>query len=170
MMTSPTQRGASLLAHKAWSNGPQRDAAQPLENPVRCHEVKSTALRCLIVDDKDHFLQAASAILERDGITISGLASTSTEALWHVGELRPDVALIDIALGQESGFELVRRLAEAFTEHPTMILISTYDEEDVADMVAASPAHAFVPKTALSGAVIREIHRRRRLRNNPRVP
>jgi len=116
------------------------------------------ALRCLIVDDSSHFLTAARALLEREGIAVVGVASTSAEALRRAEELRPDVALLDVDLGNESGFELARRLAsETSLEPSSVILISTYAEEDFADLIAASPAAGFLSKSNLSARAIREI-------------
>jgi DNA-binding NarL/FixJ family response regulator len=112
-------------------------------------------LRCLIVDDNRRFLDAARGLLEREGITVVGVASTSAEALDQVQEWRPDVTLVDIDLGKESGFELVRRLADLAPLR--MILISTHAEQDYADLIAASPAIGFVPKSALSAAAIRAL-------------
>lgn len=150
----------SMSRHRAhW------DAREPLEHRTHCHDARGTAIRCLIVDDNDHFLQFASDLLEREGIAITGVASTSTEALRQVDELRPDVTLVDIALGEESGFDLAQQLTAATsTEQTTVILMSTSscDEEDVADMIAAGPAAAFLPKIDISGRVIREIYRQRR--------
>ena len=68
------------------------------------------ALRCLIVDDNEPFLDAARTLLEREGLTIAGVASTSADALREAGSLQPDVVLVDVSLGEESGFELARRL------------------------------------------------------------
>src|SRR5215211_8683719 len=67
-------------------------------------------LRCLIVDDNLHFLEADRGVLEREGVTVVGVASTSSQAVQQTNELQPDVALLDIDLGGESGFELARRL------------------------------------------------------------
>jgi CheY-like chemotaxis protein len=67
-------------------------------------------MRCLIVDDSPHFLDAARGLLERQGFTVIGVASTSAEALQRAQELHPDVTLVDIDLGGESGLELARRL------------------------------------------------------------
>jgi CheY-like chemotaxis protein len=67
-------------------------------------------LRCLIIDDSPRFLDAARGLLERQGVTVVGVASTSAEALQRVEELRPDVTLLDIDLGGESGLDLARRL------------------------------------------------------------
>jgi DNA-binding NarL/FixJ family response regulator len=112
-------------------------------------------LRCLIVDDNRRFLDAARGLLEREGLAVVGVASTSAEALHQVEELRPDVTLVDIDLGGESGFELVRRLADLSPLR--MILVSTHAEQDYADLIAASPAIGFVPKSGLSAAAIRAL-------------
>jgi DNA-binding NarL/FixJ family response regulator len=115
-------------------------------------------LRCLIVDDSSYFLTAARALLEREGVAVVGVASTSAEAIRRAEELRPDVALLDVDLGNESGFELARRLAsETSLEPSSVILISTYAEEDLVDLIAASPAAGFLSKSHLSARAIREI-------------
>jgi DNA-binding NarL/FixJ family response regulator len=112
-------------------------------------------LRCLIVDDNRRFLDAARGLLEREGVAVVGVASTSAEALRQVQELQPDVTLVDIDLGGESGFELVRRLADLAPLR--MILVSTHAEQDYADLIAASPAIGFVPKSGLSAAAIQAL-------------
>jgi DNA-binding NarL/FixJ family response regulator len=115
-------------------------------------------LRCLIVDDSARFLDAARGLLERQGIAVVGVASTSAEALRQIEELRPDVALVDIDLGSESGFELVRRLNRNAGPAPLrMILTSTHAEQDYADLITASPAVGFVSKSALSAAAILDL-------------
>src|ERR1700682_6137648 len=87
-------------------------------------------IRLLIVDDNAHFLEAARRLLEREGITVVGVASTTLDALRRAEELRPDVTLVDIELGQESGFDLARRLTEGTaTQRPPVILISAYPEQ-----------------------------------------
>jgi len=112
-------------------------------------------LRCLIVDDSPRFLDAARGLLERQGVTVVGVASTSAEALQRAGELRPDVTLLDIDLGGESGLELARRLhGLAGHARAPVILISTHAEQDYAELIAASPAIGFLSKTALSANAI----------------
>jgi CheY-like chemotaxis protein len=68
-------------------------------------------LGVLIVDDNWLFLEAARDRLEREGLRVVGVAASSAEALRRVEELRPEVVLVDLMLGSESGFELARRLA-----------------------------------------------------------
>jgi DNA-binding NarL/FixJ family response regulator len=113
-------------------------------------------LRCLIIDDSARFLDAARGLLERQGIAVVGVASNSAEALQRVEELRPDVTLLDIDLGGESGLELARRLHGQADQAP-VILISMHTEEDYAELIAATPAVGFLAKNALSGDAIREL-------------
>jgi DNA-binding NarL/FixJ family response regulator len=115
-------------------------------------------LRCLIVDDSPRFLAAARGLLERQGVAVVGVASSSAEALQRAEQLRPDVTLLDIDLGGESGLELARRLhGQAGRSPAPVILISTHAEQDYAELIAASPAIGFLPKTALSADAIRDL-------------
>ena len=70
------------------------------------------SIRYLIVDDNVRFLAAARASLERQGEQVAGIATTTDEALQQTEALRPDVVLVDISLGDESGFELTRQLVD----------------------------------------------------------
>jgi CheY-like chemotaxis protein len=116
------------------------------------------ALRCLIVDDNSGFLQAARALLEREGLQIVGVASTGAEALRCAAELHPDVTLVDVDLGGESGFELARRLVDEHSLDPGhLILISAHAEDDLADLIEASPAIGFLGKPAVSAEAIERL-------------
>ena len=111
-------------------------------------------MRCLLVDDNRTFLEAARSLLGRQGMTVAGVASSIAEALRKASELQPDVAVVDIGLGSESGFDLARRLTTAGI---TVIMISTSAEADYADMVAESQAAGFLPKAELSATEILRI-------------
>jgi two-component system, NarL family, nitrate/nitrite response regulator NarL len=113
-------------------------------------------LRCVIVDDDEPFVEAARDVLERDGVTVAGAASGCAAAVQCAEALRPDVVLIDIRLGEESGFDVARRLADN-EQAAALILTSTYAEADYEDLIAENPAAGFVPKAQLSGAAIRRV-------------
>jgi CheY-like chemotaxis protein len=116
------------------------------------------AFRVLIVDDNQAFLDAARVLLEREGVDVAGVASTIAEALSREADLQPEVVLVDITLGAESGFELVRRLRENGRGGSfKLILVSTYAQADFADLIAASHAHGFLPKSELSAEAIRRV-------------
>jgi DNA-binding NarL/FixJ family response regulator len=115
-------------------------------------------LGVLIVDDNWLFVEAARDCLEREGLRVVGVAATLAEALRRAEELRPEVVLVDVMLGRESGFELARRLAVRHRDGgPAVILISTYSAADFAGPIAESPAAGFLPKQELSADAIRRI-------------
>jgi DNA-binding NarL/FixJ family response regulator len=121
--------------------------AQPLSTPITC----------LIVDDSPEFLEAARQLLSDDGVTVVGFAATADEAVGETLALSPDVALVDIDLGTESGFDVAHRLAGLPHGGPPVILISAESGAELAELVDASGALGFVSKTDLSGDAIRTL-------------
>jgi DNA-binding NarL/FixJ family response regulator len=114
--------------------------------------------RCLLVDDSDAFLASASRLLATQGVTVAGQARCAAEAVRLAVESRPDVALVDVDLGEERGLDVAVELATA-SPATYVILISTYPEEELADLVASSPAIGFLSKTALGADAIAELIR-----------
>jgi DNA-binding NarL/FixJ family response regulator len=113
------------------------------------------AVRCLIIDDNHGFLEVARTLLEQEGLQIVGVASTGADAVESAAELRPDVTLVDIDLGAESGFVVARWLDDDPDVDPgALILISSHAEEDLAELIEASPAIGFLAKPALSATAI----------------
>ena len=122
-----------------------------------CDPGTDVALRCLIVDDRPSFCEAARDLLEGQGVTVVGVAMSGAEAIRRVQELRPDVALVDINLGADSGFDLARWLATDAHGGPRVILISTHDELEFGKLIESSPAVGFLAKTELSAERIYQL-------------
>jgi DNA-binding NarL/FixJ family response regulator len=106
-------------------------------------------LRCLIVDDHPPFSEAAGELLNDQGVAVVGTATSAAEAIQRVQELQPDVALVDIDLGEDNGFDLARRLA-ADGSAVRVILISTHGEREFSKLIESSPTAGFLAKTELS--------------------
>lgn len=124
-----------------------------------CNRAGLMRLRCLIVDDNANLREEMRGLLAEQGLDVVGGAGSGAEAFRQIAELQPDVALIDIDLGGESGLELVRRLRERPGQAavPHVILISTHDEAEYADLIEASSAIGFLAKIDLSAATIRQM-------------
>jgi DNA-binding NarL/FixJ family response regulator len=122
--------------------------------PPRLRHPELVIMRCLLVDDNTTFLDIARSLLARDGVTVAGTASCIAEAVRQATVLRPDVAVVDIRLGTENGFDLARDLA---TRGITVIMTSTSAEADYADLIAESPVAGFLAKADLSALEIRRI-------------
>jgi DNA-binding NarL/FixJ family response regulator len=113
-------------------------------------------LRGLIVDDSDTFLTSASRLLESQGLEIVGTATSSQEALELAAASLPDLALVDVELGEEDGLALADEL-HSRSPATRVVMISTYDRDQVQDLIAASSAVGFLPKSRLSGDAVRAL-------------
>lgn len=114
------------------------------------------ALRCLIVDDSEEFAASVAQLLRSQGIDVVGSALSGEEALRLAERLEPDVALIDIELGDDDGLALSHRFA-ARAPATRVILVSSYGADDLGDLVRRSPAAGFLVKTELGAAAIARI-------------
>jgi DNA-binding NarL/FixJ family response regulator len=107
----------------------------------------------VIVDDSADFVRAARALLKRQGMSVVGDASNTADAIAVAAALEPDLALVDVDLGVENGFDAALALASADTPVP-VIMISAYDEAELEQLLVDSPALGFVPKTSFSREAI----------------
>ena len=127
--------------------------------PADCAcDLTAVTLRCLIVDDNTALLETTAALLQREGVTVVGVASTSADALARAQELRPGtLSCVDIMLGQESGFDAAQSLADMDSGDFAVILISTHAEADFAELIEEAPVAGSIPKSELSAGAIRRI-------------
>ncbi|GLY16883.1 response regulator transcription factor [Kineosporia rhizophila] len=113
--------------------------------------------RCLIVDDSPTYCAAVRDMLEAAGMTVVATAATLAEAVEAANTHRPDLALVDIDLGAESGFDVVEALQKVEVPTPAVILVSTHDPDDFAEMIADSSAIGFLQKFGLSAELIAQM-------------
>jgi DNA-binding NarL/FixJ family response regulator len=129
-----------------------------MHSPPGSCDAEHVALRVLLVDDNDQFLRAATSSLRRNGIDVIGTATSSAAALVQIEDLEPDAVLVDIGLGDESGFDVVLELVRTFPYlESRVVLISTGVEDDFSELVNASPAVGFISKSELSASAIDEL-------------
>jgi two-component system, NarL family, nitrate/nitrite response regulator NarL len=102
-------------------------------------------VRCVIIDDNDRFVILASRVLGRDGLSVVGTASDGSEALRLIADVRPDVALVDLRLGSESGIDVISNIVRAdLADPPAMILISNLAEDELRRLFEPSAADAYL--------------------------
>ena len=112
--------------------------------------------RSLIVDDNETFLASARRLLESQGVEIVGTATSGAEALDLAVALSPDLALVDVELGEEDGFALAGELRSR-SPATRVVLISTYGRDEMQDLISTSSAVGFLPKSRLSGDAVRAL-------------
>jgi DNA-binding NarL/FixJ family response regulator len=105
----------------------------------------------LIVDDYAPFRESARGLLEGGGFDVVGEAEDGLTALRLAEEVRPEIVLLDVHLPDIDGFEVARRL-RGLDPAPEVVLTSSRD--DYAPLVAASAAHSFIRKDALSAEAL----------------
>jgi two-component system, NarL family, nitrate/nitrite response regulator NarL len=126
-------------------------------------------LSCLIVDDSEEFLASAARLLSTQGVSVIGRASSTDEALRLNAALSPDVALVDVELGDEDGIELARRLTSDDSS-AIVILISLRDRNELSELMAGSGAAGFLRKDALDAHAVEDLIVQRRQRDAEREP
>jgi DNA-binding NarL/FixJ family response regulator len=113
-------------------------------------------LRIVLIDDSAEFVETARRLLEREGLEVVGTAANGIDGIDLHRRLSPDATLVDIDLGDESGFDVVRAIVDGRPDSGRrVILISSHSREDFADLVEESPAAGFLSKSRLSAEAIR---------------
>jgi len=113
-------------------------------------------LRGLLVDDSETFILSARRLLESQGMEIVGTATGGAEALELAAALSPDLALVDVELGEEDGIALADELRSR-SPATRVVLISTYSSDDMRDLTSTTSAVGFLPKSRLSGDAVRAL-------------
>ena len=104
------------------------------------------AVRVLVVDDVAAYLGAMVAVVaETPGFEVVGEALSGEDALVLATQSLPDLVLMDVHLPGIDGMEATRRLLLGACP-PTVVLLSTYDDDAGQQFVAESGAAAYVQK------------------------
>ena len=118
--------------------------------------VAPTVIRVAVVDDHPLVREGTAAIVERaDDMEITGVAG-SLEELRPILDTPVDVLLLDLRLGQESGFDLLR---DGTKRMPAVVVLTSYDYPQYADAALRLGAAGFVVKTAPTAELLDAIRR-----------
>jgi DNA-binding NarL/FixJ family response regulator len=111
------------------------------------------AQRVLIVDDDAGFRAAARRLLEAETYDVVGEAPDGESGIDAARSLAPDVVLLDIHMPGIDGFAVAERLA-AEEDPPSVVLISTMAEDEIAARVDPGHVRGFLSKDRLSGPTL----------------
>ncbi len=103
------------------------------------------------------FRSAAQEVIDAiPGFSMLGEAANGQEAVALVGELRPDLVLIDVRMPEIDGVETCRRIRQLDSD-AVVVLISLDDPADISALIADSGAAAFLRKQDFRGASLRAL-------------
>ncbi len=101
----------------------------------------------VVVDDHDVTRQGITASLSHDGsIRVVGEAAGSNEAITLIGQLKPDVAIVDIRLGEGSGID-VSKAAKVIAPATKLLILSAYDDNRYVIALARLGVSGYLVKT-----------------------
>ncbi len=105
------------------------------------------SIRTLLVDDSQEFLHAASQFLSGDPtIEIIGKYHSTIEALEQVGNLNPDLILMDLAMPDINGLEATQLIKDR-VDAPRVIILTMHDNPEYRQASQAVQADGFVAKS-----------------------
>ena len=110
-----------------------------------------TPPRVLIVDDQPSFRGMARKVLEWRGYAVAGEAECADSAIAATERLAPDAVLLDVCLGEASGFDVACTLTQA---HPELavLLVSSIDYRRCKPLLRDCGARGFMLKSDLACA------------------
>src|SRR5438132_12347709 len=115
--------------------------------------------RVFLVDDHPLVREGlANLINHQDDLSVCGEAGDSGGARAGIEKTKPDVALIDISLKNESGLELVKNLESKFP-NVALIVLSMHDEALYAERALRAGAKGYVMKRENTKNVLAAIRR-----------
>jgi DNA-binding NarL/FixJ family response regulator len=86
-------------------------------------------LRLVLIEDHQALREGLELLLDRAGIEVLGTAGTADEGRALIEQHDPDVALIDIRLGEDSGIDLTARLIDQVPERRIVLYTGSNDIE-----------------------------------------
>ena len=123
--------------------------------------------RIVIVDDHPIVRLGMRLLLDNvPGLSVCGEADSMLSALDAVNALKPDLVIVDLAIGDGDGLDLIRRL-HITDPHLPVVVFSIYEEETFAEVTFMAGARGYVMKSEAPGALIETIHRVLAATDNP---
>ena len=108
----------------------------------------------LIVDDHPTLRRGLAALIDSEpDLGVCGEAATRAEALEAIPERRPDLVIVDLALGKDNGLDLVKEMK---TRHPAIpaLVLSMHDEEVYAERSLKAGARGYLTKQELDDTLL----------------
>ena len=113
-----------------------------------------TGVRIFLVDDHPLVREWLTHLIhQQPDLVVCGEADTASGALEAILRLKPDVAIVDISLKDQSGIELIKNLKQMGSP-AQVIVLSMHDEALYAERVLRAGARGYIMKRETAKKVI----------------
>jgi len=127
--------------------------------PLHRAEPDGSRKTLLVVDDHPILRLGLTALIESEpGLAVFGAAGTRAAALEAMRESEPDLVIVDLALGDEDGLDLVKEIRTRHPKVPSLVL-SMHDEAVYAERALSAGALGYVAKHELDQTLLCAIRR-----------
>jgi DNA-binding NarL/FixJ family response regulator len=124
---------------------------------ARPEQVRPAAKRLLVVDDHPILRRGLTALIESEpGLSVHAAVGTRAAALASMRESPPDLAIVDLSLGDEDGLDLIKEMKLRYPKVPSLVL-SVHDEAIYAERALSAGALGYVSKQQLDDTVLAAI-------------
>lgn len=121
--------------------------------------MSGSRVRVMVVDDHPIVRQGIVSLVAADlGLSVVGEASSVTEAVERCRSLRPDVVLLDLRLGAESGVAVVQAVHAAIPE-VRFVVFTTYDDDEDVYRALRAGAVGYLLKDAFCDEIVDVVRR-----------
>jgi DNA-binding NarL/FixJ family response regulator len=115
--------------------------------------------KILIVDDHPIFCLGMSELINKEpDLTVCGSEESAADARNAIGRLEPDLVIVDIALKDSDGLELVKEINARYENLPVLVL-SMYDESLYAERALQAGARGYVMKQEAIAQVVKALRK-----------
>jgi len=114
-------------------------------------------VRVLLIDNSIFTLQGLKTFLSQSTrIVVAGTARTEAEAFAAIRACQPDVAVLDVRIGQASGIDLCRAIRDS---HPNIgvLFFTAHDDKNLLHSAILAGAQGYLLKSAVADVVVRSI-------------
>lgn len=111
----------------------------------------------LIIDDHPLFSRGLAQLIEtQKTYKVTGMAKDRLEAISMINDLKPNLAIVDLNLGQEDGLELIKDIL-VMQPRTTVLVLSMHDERFYAERALKAGAKGYIMKEEAEAQVINAI-------------
>ena len=143
--------------------------SERMDSPSKSSELHPHEMKILVIDDDPVACEHASVVLGQVGISCdtaaSGFEGLELVRMQHARREDYDLILVDWKMPEMDGVETTRQIRSIVGHDAAIIILTSYNWDDIADEAREAGVDSFVPKPLFAATVLDEFREAFRLKN-----